>query len=78
MHAALFENSPVLDYEHTLAYARMTNLDLQRFAADVENRVYLPRVQADVAGALQSGVHGTPTFFINGVRHRGGYDVESL
>ena len=78
MHAALYENSPLLDYDHLLAYARMTNLDRRRFAGDIEKRAYLPRVREDVASGVQSEVKGTPTFFINGMRHPGGYDLESL
>jgi protein-disulfide isomerase len=27
---------------------------------------------------VRSGVNGTPTFFINGVRHDGGYQLEDL
>ena len=36
------------------------------------------RIQADVAGGIASGVQGTPTFFINGVRHEGSYDRDTL
>lgn len=78
MHATLFENSPLLDYEHLLAYAKLTQLDLLRFTRDMENRAYLLRVQEDFASGVQNGVKGTPTFFINGMRHRGSYDLESL
>ena len=41
-------------------------------------RVYLSRVAEDVASADTSGVSGTPTFFINGRRHQGVYDIEAL
>jgi protein-disulfide isomerase len=78
MHATLFENSPLLDYELLLVYAKATKLDLLRFERDMENRAYLPRVQEDMVSGVESGVKGTPTFFINGVRHRGGYDLDSL
>ena len=37
-----------------------------------------PRVAEDVASADASGVSGTPTFFINGRRHEGAYDIDTL
>jgi protein-disulfide isomerase len=40
--------------------------------------VFLSKIQDDMKGGLQSGVKGTPTFFINGVLHRGGHDEASL
>jgi protein-disulfide isomerase len=78
MHDTLFENSPELDYPHLMAYAQMTGLDVARFAQDLINRRYLLRVREDMNSGVRSGVKGTPTFFINGVCHRGGYDLESL
>ena len=39
---------------------------------------YAPRVAEDVASADASGVAGTPTFFINGRRHQGAYDIDTL
>ena len=41
-------------------------------------RGYAPRVSRDVASADESGVSGTPTFFINGRRHQGAYDIATL
>jgi protein-disulfide isomerase len=35
-------------------------------------------VAEDVASADASGVAGTPTFFINGRRHQGAYDIDTL
>jgi protein-disulfide isomerase len=78
MHATLYENSPVLDYKHLVAYAQMADLDVARFTLDLRHRRHLLRVHEDMRSGVQSGVRGTPTFFINGVRHQGGYDLESL
>jgi protein-disulfide isomerase len=53
-------------------------LDVERFVDELRQRVYAPRVSEDVASADESGVSGTPTFFINGRRHYGVYDIDTL
>jgi Na+/H+ antiporter NhaA len=53
-------------------------LDLEQFSDDLRRRRFAPRVAEDVRSADASGVSGTPTFFVNGRRHHGAYDVESL
>ena len=53
-------------------------LDGERFWDDLRHRRYAERVAEDVASADESGVAGTPSFFINGRRHQGAYDVETL
>ena len=78
MHDTLFENSPELDYQHLVAYAQITGLDVARFTQDLTNRRYLLQVHEDMQSGVHSGVKGTPTFFINGARYRGAYDLESL
>jgi Na+/H+ antiporter NhaA len=60
------------------AYAKRLGLDLERFAEEVRRRTHAPRVRADVASADASGVSGTPSFFVNGRRHTGVYDVDTL
>ncbi len=47
-------------------------------AREVNEHLYLDRVQRDFAGGVRSGVNGTPTFFINGQRHDGGYALDEL
>jgi protein-disulfide isomerase len=78
MHDTLFENQPALDYESLLGYAEELGLDLERFATELENEVYAPRVKEDFISGVRSGVNGTPTFFINGVRHEGSFDFETM
>jgi predicted DsbA family dithiol-disulfide isomerase len=53
-------------------------LDLDRFSDDLRRRRFAPRVARDVQSADASGVSGTPTFFVNGRRHEGVYDVDTL
>jgi protein-disulfide isomerase len=78
MHHALFQNSPALALNDLLIYAAAIELDLQQFVQSLRTRAFLPRVEEDIESSLNSGVSGTPMFFINGVRHQGGYDLASL
>jgi Na+/H+ antiporter NhaA len=58
--------------------AHELELDVERLWAEVRRHEYAPRVAEDVASADASGVSGTPTFFINGRRHYGAYDIDTL
>jgi Na+/H+ antiporter NhaA len=59
-------------------YAEELGLDVERFWDDLRRREHAPRVADDVASADASGVAGTPTFFINGRRHYGAYNIDIL
>ena len=59
-------------------YAEKLDLDVDRFAEELRTREYAPRISEDVSSADESGVSGTPTFFINGRRHYGVYDIDTL
>ncbi|MFL5826316.1 MAG: Na+/H+ antiporter NhaA [Thermoleophilaceae bacterium] len=59
-------------------YAEELGLDVDRFWEDVRRHEFAERVDDDVASADASGVAGTPSFFINGRRHQGAYDVDTL
>jgi protein-disulfide isomerase len=78
MHGLLFQYSPRLEPAGLLAIAAEIDLDIQRFGDDLATRRHMPRVREDIESGAASGVHGTPTFFVNGVQHQGGYDFESL
>jgi hypothetical protein len=51
---------------------------MERFRPELDYQVHQPRVREDFLNGIRSGVNGTPTFFINGVRHNGGSDLGSL
>ncbi|HEY1487162.1 MAG TPA: DsbA family protein, partial [Micromonosporaceae bacterium] len=53
-------------------------LDVDRFRDELTRHTHEARIAQDVESADLSGVSGTPTFFINGQRHHGAYDVETL
>ena len=66
------------DLRRTWPLARTLALDLARFTRDFEQETYAPRIREDFMSGVRSGVNGTPTFFINGVRHNGGFDLQSM
>jgi len=78
MHDRLYEHQDRETTEDLIEHARALGLDVERFRSDLEEHTYEPRIQTDFLSGVRSGVNGTPTFFINGVRHNGGYDLDSL
>jgi protein-disulfide isomerase len=78
MHDVMFVRQDALEDDDLLLYAADIGLDIARFADELASRVHLPRVREDFVSGVQSGVKGTPTFFINNVRHTGSYDAGSL
>jgi protein-disulfide isomerase len=78
MHDILFENQHALGDDHLVDYAGAIGLDIDRFALDLTERTYADRVREQFLSGVRSGVNGTPTFFINGVRHDASWDFEPL
>jgi protein-disulfide isomerase len=78
MHDMLFEHQDALEDRDLLAYAETINLDLGRFVKELAAGTHVARVREDFTSGVRSGVNGTPTFFINGVRYDGPRDVESM
>ena len=78
MHDLLFENQRRLRDQDLRAYAEQAGLDLRQFDTELAEHVHAARVREDFMSGVRSGVNGTPTFFINGVRHDGSYEVEAL
>jgi protein-disulfide isomerase len=77
-HDALFLAQPKLSRKTMLAVAADLGLDAERMDTEIDSGVHRPRIERDVAAAEASGATGTPTFFVNGVRHFGAYDASSL
>jgi Na+/H+ antiporter NhaA len=78
MHDVLFEHQDALRPRDLEEYARALGLDADRFDDELRAHVYAARIADDVDSADLSGVSGTPTFFINGRRHYGAYDIANL
>ena len=78
MHDLLYENQQALDYYHLVEYASILDLNIERFNNDLFSHVYASRVHEDFISGVRSGVNGTPTFFVNGVRYNDSWDYETL
>jgi protein-disulfide isomerase len=59
-------------------YAKDLELDIEPFRDALRRHAYAKRIAEDIATAQAGGATGTPTFFINGKRHDGGSDIDTL
>jgi protein-disulfide isomerase len=79
MHALLFHRQRALEDGELLGYAAQLGLDVAAFDRDRASIEVAGRIRRDVDSGLASGqVVGTPTLFIDGAVHRGGYDPPTL
>jgi Na+/H+ antiporter NhaA len=78
MHDLLLEHQDALRPADLMRYAEQIGLDQEQFAGDLRKHNGRGRVAEDVDSADLSSVSGTPTFFINGQRHYGAYDITTL
>jgi protein-disulfide isomerase len=78
MHDHLYEHQQRLRIDDLRSYARAIELDLDLFDKELAEHVHADRVHQDFMSGVRSGVNGTPTFFINGMRHDDSYDFETL
>jgi Na+/H+ antiporter NhaA len=78
MHDMLLANQDELNVRDLVRYAGELGLDVEQFRTHLRKRKGAGRIADDVESADLSGVSGTPTFFVNGRRHYGAYDVDTL
>jgi Na+/H+ antiporter NhaA len=78
MHDQLLDHQGALEAKDLIRYAGQLGLDTARFTADLRSHAGEAKITADLDSADLSGVSGTPTFFINGKRHHGAYDIATL
>ena len=78
MHDLLYENQRALEDSYLAEYASQLGLDRRELLRDVQESRFEKRIREDFMSGVKSGVNGTPTFFINGLRYDGDYDVQSL
>jgi Na+/H+ antiporter NhaA len=78
MHDLLLDHQDALGPNDLMGYAEQLGLDIERFSNDLREQEGAAQIAEDVDSADISGVSGTPTFFINGQRHYGAYDIDTL
>ena len=78
MHDTLYEHQTALTEPDLLGYAKVLALDTEEFRAGLARHKFGSRVREDFMSGVRSGVNGTPTFYIKGLRHDGSYDLDEL
>ena len=78
MHDLMLDHQGQLTLRDIIGYAQQLELDLERFKNHLRKRKGAGRIAQDVESADLSGVSGTPSFFVNGHRHQGAYDIDTL
>jgi protein-disulfide isomerase len=79
MHELLFHRQKALEDGDVRRYGSELGLDLGQFDNDRNGDAVLDRIERDLRSGIESGeVRGTPTLFIDGLVHLGGYDVDTL
>lgn len=77
-HDLLYEHQSALDRADLVGYAASLDLDQARFAHDLDSNAYAGKIRADFMSGIESGVNGTPTFFINGARYDGPAEIRPM
>jgi protein-disulfide isomerase len=78
MHDHLYENQKHLREDDLHSYAEALGIDVDVFDKELAEHVHAERIHEDFMSGVRSGVNGTPTFFINSVRHDDSYELETL
>jgi protein-disulfide isomerase len=78
MHDMLYEHQDALEPSDLVEYAVSVGVDLDAFEYDLRSHRLVDKISADLRSGALSGVPGTPTFFVNGYRHDGSFDFDSL
>jgi protein-disulfide isomerase len=78
MHHLLFENPGALEPVDLMRYASALDLDVERFAEDLESRRFASKISEDFRNGIRGGVTQPPAFFLNGQRYIGSVDYRSL
>jgi protein-disulfide isomerase len=78
MHDYIYEHQQALDDKHLEKYAEDLGLNLAKFSNEMSSHVHAGRIREDFLSGIHSGVNGTPTFYINGIRYNDSWDLETL
>jgi protein-disulfide isomerase len=78
LHDYFFEHQKALEYHNLLEYAQKVGLDVEKFKKDMSEHAYASLIEQSLRSGADSGVEGTPTFFINGDRYEDPWDLKTL
>jgi protein-disulfide isomerase len=78
MHDYLFEHRKALDDHRLVEYAQEVGLNIDKFKKEMSGHIYAPLINKSLKSGIESGVEGTPTFFINGERYEDAWDLDTL
>ena len=78
MHDGIYENQEAIGLPLLIELAEALELPVPDLRIALETQQFEPRVREDFRGGVRSGVNGTPTFYINGHRHDGPFELEDL
>jgi protein-disulfide isomerase len=78
MHDYLFEHQKALDDKHLVEYAQKLGLDVDKFKRNLSEHVYASLINESLKSGINSGVEGTPTFFVNGARYEDSWDLKTF
>jgi protein-disulfide isomerase len=78
MHDILYEHQESLEKEKLLKYAKILGLSMKEFEKDLHDTTLAEIIEADFESGIRSGVNGTPSFYMNGVKYEGSYDSGSM
>jgi NhaA family Na+:H+ antiporter len=78
MHDRIFQHTGPLGKPQLARFAQELDLDVEQFERELEEHLYADRVRQDFLSGVRSGANGTPTFYLNGVRYDGPWDLDSL
>ena len=78
MHNMILENQKFLNRASYIRFAEEIEVDIAEFERDRQNQQVFSKITGDLESGIKSGVNGTPTFFINGLRYNGFTDFKSM
>jgi len=76
MHDKLYENQESLEPLDLDRYAQELDLNMNQFGKDLSSPEVANRIDSDFNSGMHLGVNGTPTFFVNGVRYDGDWELK--
>jgi protein-disulfide isomerase len=78
MHDYLFDHQKASDDRHLLEYAQKVGLNVNKFKKEMSEHIYAPLIDKSLKSGIDSGVQGTPTFFVNGERYEESFDFDTF